>query len=68
MTDRHDDTQTLLRAPSLRTRWGMSTSTFRRKRKAGLLPSPIFPFGPDTPYWLLSDVLKHEENAKRAAA
>ncbi len=55
-----------IRGPKLRERWGMPLTTFHRHLKAGKIPQPQYPFGPETPYWRTSDIEAFEEQAGRA--
>lgn len=53
--------QLLIRGPALRRRWGgMAPSTFYWRLKEGIIPPPIYPFGPATPYWRLEDIERFE--------
>jgi hypothetical protein len=46
-----------IRGPALRRRWDdMPASTFYWKLNRGLIPEPVYPFGPDTPYWELAEI------------
>ena len=59
---------TWIRGPQLRQRWGsMPNSTFYNRLARGLIPKPEFPFGPDTPYWRLEAIERHEAQSKSAA-
>lgn len=58
-----------IRGPELRKRWGgMPNSTFYDRLKRKIIPAPEFPFGPDTPYWRMSDIEAHEQQAQKAAS
>lgn len=54
-----------IRGPQLRARWSMSHSTFHRRMKAGLLPTPEYPFG-DRPHWRMTQVQAFEDQAGQA--
>lgn len=59
----------LIRGPALRKRWGgMPASTFYDRLQRGLIPRPVFPFGPASPYWLLEEIEAHEAKAAAARA
>jgi predicted DNA-binding transcriptional regulator AlpA len=60
-----NSTQKYLRGPELRQRWGgMSNSTFYDRMKRGVIPKPFYPFGAETPYWLVSEIEAHESKAQ----
>lgn len=65
-----EQTQTLIRGPQLRKRWGMSNTAFYNKLKLGIIPKPAYPFGAHTPYWSLADIEAFERQAQgqKAAA
>lgn len=53
-----------IRGPQLRKRWGdMSNSTFYDRLRRGMIPAAEYPFGPDTPYWRMADIERHEQGA-----
>jgi predicted DNA-binding transcriptional regulator AlpA len=66
--DAMEQTQTLIRGPQLRKRWGMSNTAFYNKLKLGIIPKPSYPFGPHTPYWTLSDIEAFEQRRAPAKA
>lgn len=61
--------QKLIRGPQLRKRWAnMPESTFHDLRAKGLIPRPIYPFGPTTPYWDMDVIEAHERVSQKVAA
>lgn len=60
---------TWIRGPQLRKRWGdMPTATFYNRMQKGLIPKPQYPFGPDTPYWAMTDIEAFEQRAAEKIA
>jgi hypothetical protein len=54
----------LVRLAQLRARWGgMPSSTFYHRLHRGLIPPPVYPFGPHTPYWPLESIVEFERRA-----
>lgn len=56
-----------IQGPRLRQRWGISNTTFYEKLKAGIIPAPEYPFGPQKPYWRMEAVERFEASAKVGA-
>lgn len=52
-----------IRGPALRKRWAKSSSSFYDLLARGVIPSPVYPFGPGAPHWIMSDILSFEERA-----
>jgi predicted DNA-binding transcriptional regulator AlpA len=64
-----DSAPRYIRGPQLRKRWGnMSNSTFYEKLRKGLIPKPVYPFGPEVPYWVVADIEEVERQAIAAVA
>jgi len=62
-----DSAPRYIRGPQLRKRWGnMSNSTFYEKRRKGLIPEPVYPFGPEVPYWIITEIEALERQAVAA--
>ena len=62
-----DSAPRYIRGPKLRKRWdNMSNSTFYEKVRNGLIPEPVYPFGPEVPYWLLTEIEDLERKAASA--
>ena len=58
-----------IRGPQLRQRWGdMRSSTFYDLLTKGLMPKPVYPFGPHTPYWDMAVIEAHERKAQEDVA
>ena len=56
-----------IRGAALRKRWGgMSNSTFYEKRRKGLIPKPVYLFGPEVPYWIIAEIEELERQAVSA--
>lgn len=46
----------------------MPLATFYRRLKKGLIPAAQYPFGPDIPYWSLSEIEAFEQRAAEKIA
>jgi len=58
---------TWISGPQLRARWGgMANSTFYDRLQKGLIPKPYRPFGSASPFWLVSEIEAHEQQATQA--